>query len=229
MSDEEGFLRRWSRLKRDGGGVAPGDGEAAASAERDKSERQATPDSGDGLEPQPSNENAAGAARAEELRADGVDLSALPPIESITATTDIRAFLAPGIPAQLTRAALRRAWSADPAVRDFVGLAENAWDFNAPGGVPGFGPLMEADSVRQVVAELADKVTQQDAAEVPAADEGLEKRAIAATEEAGASAAGNPGPHPATGEPNNDAAVQKEAAKDADPQPARRHGGALPL
>ena len=51
---------------------------------------------------------------------------ALPATESITADTDIRAFLAPGIPAHLTRAALRRAWAADPAIRDFVGLAENA-------------------------------------------------------------------------------------------------------
>ena len=37
---------------------------------------------------------------------------------SITAATDIRAFLAPGVPAELTRAALRRAWTADPAIRD---------------------------------------------------------------------------------------------------------------
>jgi hypothetical protein len=30
---------------------------------------------------------------------------------------------------------------ADPAVRDFVGLAENAWDFSLSDGVPGFGAL----------------------------------------------------------------------------------------
>jgi hypothetical protein len=41
----------------------------------------------------------------------------------------------------LTRAALRRAWSADQAIRDFIGLSENSWDFNAPEGVPGFGSL----------------------------------------------------------------------------------------
>jgi hypothetical protein len=29
----------------------------------------------------------------------------------------------------------------DPAIRNYVGLSENAWDFNAPGGVPGFGLL----------------------------------------------------------------------------------------
>jgi hypothetical protein len=33
-----------------------------------------------------------------------------------------------------------RAVLADPAVRQFVGLSENAFDFNAPEGVPGFAP-----------------------------------------------------------------------------------------
>ena len=69
------------------------------------------------------------------------DAANLPPIESIGAASDIRPFLAPGVPADLTRAALRRAWSTDPAIRDFIGLSENSWDFNAPDGVPGFGSL----------------------------------------------------------------------------------------
>jgi Protein of unknown function (DUF3306) len=55
---------------------------------------------------------------------------ALPPIESIGAGSDIRAFLAPGVPAELTRAALRRAWMVDPAIDDFVGLSENPEDFS---------------------------------------------------------------------------------------------------
>src|SRR5262245_12659068 len=56
------------------------------------------------------------------------DPTQLPPIESIAAETDIRAFLAPGVPVELSRAALRRAWSADPRIREFVGLSENSWD-----------------------------------------------------------------------------------------------------
>src|SRR6185369_17958306 len=70
-----------------------------------------------------------------------VDLSSLPSLESITGETDITAFLRKGIPQDLSRAALRRAWEADPAIRDFIGLAENAWDFNDPNAMPGFGPL----------------------------------------------------------------------------------------
>jgi hypothetical protein len=69
------------------------------------------------------------------------DAPRLPSIESIGAGSDIRPFLAPGVPAHLMRAALRRAWSTDPAIRDFIGLSENSWDFNGPDGVPGFGSL----------------------------------------------------------------------------------------
>jgi len=65
----------------------------------------------------------------------------LPSIDVIDADTDIIAFLQSGVPAELTRAALRRAWTSDPAIRDFIGIAENQWDFNDPNGIPGFGPL----------------------------------------------------------------------------------------
>jgi hypothetical protein len=83
-----------------------------------------------------------------------LDVTNLPPIESITAESDIRAFLAPGVPAELARAALRRAWAADPRIRDFVGLAENAWDFNAAGAMPGFGPLQMTPDLRRHIAQL---------------------------------------------------------------------------
>jgi hypothetical protein len=84
-----------------------------------------------------------------------VDLSSLPPIESIDAATDITAFLRKGIPQELSRAALRRAWSADPAIRDFIGLAENAWDFNDPNAMPGFGPL---DCSEAELGDLVDRI-----------------------------------------------------------------------
>ena len=70
-----------------------------------------------------------------------LDLANLPPIESIGSGSDIRPFLAPGVPADVTRAALRRAWSTDPAIRDFVGLSEDSWDVNEPDGVPVAGRL----------------------------------------------------------------------------------------
>jgi hypothetical protein len=75
------------------------------------------------------------------------------PIESPGTGIEAATFLAAGAPAGLPRAALRRAWSADPAIRDFIGLSENSWDFTAPDGVPGFGALT-AEDARQLMTQL---------------------------------------------------------------------------
>src|SRR5262245_64704553 len=97
----ESFLTRWSRRKR----------EAEQAAAEAKPEAEST----EAALPTPEESELPEVAVEEKT----VDLDSLPPIESITAETDIRAFLAPGIPAQLARAALRRVWTADPVIRDF--------------------------------------------------------------------------------------------------------------
>ena len=85
------------------------------------------------------------------------DTERLPAIETIKVDTDIEAFLQSGVPAELTRAALRQAWASDPAIRDFIGIAENQWDFNDPNAMPGFSALNAKDKVadllRQVLGE----------------------------------------------------------------------------
>jgi Protein of unknown function (DUF3306) len=81
------------------------------------------------------------------------DPASLPSIESIVADTDISGFLQSRVPAALTRAALRQAWSSDPAIRDFIGIAENQWDFNDPNAMPGFGPLLEGDHLPELLAQ----------------------------------------------------------------------------
>jgi hypothetical protein len=137
MSDEH-FLTRWSRRKREATEEtrAPAKPDAADAARADADDSQPKP----GQEPEPA-----------------IDLESLPPLESVGAGTDIRAFLQRGVPAELTRAALRRAWTSDPTIRDFIGIAENQWDF-AAGDVPGFGPLKALDDVRRMVAEVANEV-----------------------------------------------------------------------
>jgi hypothetical protein len=83
----------------------------------------------------------------------------LPPIESLGPGSDISAFLSQGVPPELTQAALRSAWLADPAVRDFVEIADNQWDFNTPEAIPGFGPLGLAQQAKHLVTRalsLAD-------------------------------------------------------------------------
>jgi hypothetical protein len=140
MSDPEQFLSRWSRLKREAA-----DEPATPTEEVGPVETSSPPD-------------------REEAKAAATDApppfdpASLPPIESITADSDIRAFFSPGVPADLVRAALRRAWTADPQIRDFVGLSENAWDFTAPDGVPGFGPLEMTNELRQLASQTLDEI-----------------------------------------------------------------------
>jgi len=116
MSERESFLSRWSRLKRESG-IEGIDGEKPADA----------------------------VPSTDASPAPAFDPASLPPIESIVADSDVRPFLAAGVPAELTRAALRSAWVADPGIRDFIGIAESQWDFNQPNAIPGFGPLIIAE------------------------------------------------------------------------------------
>src|SRR5438876_8418090 len=127
------------------------DDEVLARLPRRKGEAKAAVDA----PPPAETPDAAPSATAENPANAEVDLANLPPVESITAATDVTAFLRHGILPELSRAALRRAWAADPAIRDFVGLAENAWDFNDPHAMPGFGPL---DCSEEQLGALLDRI-----------------------------------------------------------------------
>jgi hypothetical protein len=139
MSEPENFLTRWSRRKREAteenGRQRPHD--EAASGEPISADHQAMP--------APPEATASEPAAAPP---------SLPPVESIDIGTDIRGFLAKEVPPDLARAALRRAWLADPAIRDFVGLADYDWDFNSPAGIAGFGPLRPTDDVAQLLGQM---------------------------------------------------------------------------
>jgi hypothetical protein len=91
-----------------------------------------------------------------------LDAAVLPSLESIGAQTDIRPFLRTGVPPELARAALRRAWSEDPAIRTFKGLAESDWDFNDPNGMHGFGELGPEFDVSEMVDALFGKASKSD-------------------------------------------------------------------
>ena len=133
MSEPEKFLDRWSRRKREAADEpAPVVAEDAAKAP-----------------PPPARPPRERAGRGGPIRS----RPACRRSNSISANSDIRAFLQPGVPPDLSRAALRRAWSADPAIRDFIGLVENGWDFNDPNGIPGFGPIAAGD-VAQLLARV---------------------------------------------------------------------------
>jgi hypothetical protein len=161
MSEPENFIARWSRRKR----------EAAEDAEATKS--SPAPDAAaESAHPIPDQREGSDAPRARSGASEppefAPDPAKLPPIETITAATDIRPFLAPGVPPELTRAALRRAWAADPKIRDFVGLADYDWDFNAPGAMTGFGSLEMTDELRQQIARMVGRSLANEATDSPA-------------------------------------------------------------
>src|SRR5262245_17974742 len=145
MSEPENFIARWSRRKTAAQDAVARPAAAPAAA-------PPPPHGGEGERKESDAAPALGGTR--EPSAPAFDPTTLPSIERITAETDIRAFLAPGVPAHLTRAALRRAWASDPKIRDFVGLSENSWDFNAPDAIAGFGPLEMTDELRGPIARM---------------------------------------------------------------------------
>ena len=143
MSDDEGFLGRWSRRKRGAEHPAP------------TPEPDAAPEA-DLPEPEP--------ALSEE------DLAALPRIEELTIGSDIRMFLRPGVPAALKNAALQRIWMLTPAIRDYRDPAvDYAWDWNTPGGVPGDGFAPSAERAAQMLRDLFTPKTAEPAAVAPSA------------------------------------------------------------
>ncbi|WGS24890.1 DUF3306 domain-containing protein [Bradyrhizobium sp. ISRA464] len=217
MSDEQ-FLTRWSRRKQE-----------AKAGHAEPEAEEASPVHGSAS----LDRVASGPIPVE------TELSNLPPIESIDAATDIRAFLRKGIPQELSRAALRRAWSADPAIRDFVGLAENAWDFNDPNAMAGFGPLDYSAErvdglVRRIVSgvvETAENLTNQPG-------EAGEGAGRPAREEVGFAQSSNAAKVTTDPQPQGKSAVaelssgsaasQPAAPREETPLPRRTHGGALP-
>jgi hypothetical protein len=227
---EEDFLTRWSRRKRSSAG------DAKAVAESAPAPGEASPNSPEKVitDPEPA-----------------FDPATLPPIDSITAVSDISAFLRKGVPAELTRAALRRVWTADPAIRDFIGLAENAWDFTDPNAMPGFGPLESTDEVRRMIADLVDRigqaagpgVSETTAVPVQVAQNSNDSNRLgppAVTRELSAAAsssapdgetAQNPDDQVLVHSNQEDAATQHDGAEhnaDVNQLSRRSHGGALP-
>jgi hypothetical protein len=150
MTGRDDFLSRWSRRKREAGKESAPDEEGQAA--ETKSVQPVT----DAPLPEMHGDAEQPGTEGQEKDQDepAFDLSKLPSIESITAETDIRPFLAAGVPASLRQAALRRVWVADPAIRDFIGIAENQWDFTPGGNAPGFDFSTPAEEIRRAVAQM---------------------------------------------------------------------------
>jgi hypothetical protein len=163
MSDDSGFLARWSRRKNDARQNETPLPEEPTAAPKDAGvlpERSSDPSTRADLGPADTT--------AEEAPPD------LPPVEALTAASDFSAFLRPGVPDALRIAALRRLWVIDPEIRNFVGPARDyAWDWNVPGDVPGAGPLLPIDDIQKLVARVfGDPESEAPPADAPSIGHG---------------------------------------------------------
>ena len=226
-----GFLSRWSRRKR-GEAVPEPDPGAPVPAEAPLAEA-APPE--------------APAAEAEPAPPE-FDPASLPPIETLDASSDFTVFLKPGVPEALRTAALRKAWLADPLIRDYMSPLDYAWDFNTPGGLPhGFSNVLAetGEALRKLVnqaigqmepeeeppATLAEAAPEVAGPELPEAWAGLPPQLTAEATAAEEPVAADPLPPPELAVRLSEALPAPVAtpAPEAPPARPRRHGGALPV
>jgi len=213
MNDPDHFLSRWSRRKREAG-------EDKEKNETGEAVAAPAPETQQGKPAEP------GAAPIPEF-----NVESLPPIETISAETDITEFMRTGVPETLKHAALRRAWASDPVIRDFVGLNENYWDAAGPDGIAGFGDLDPNLDVRRMVSELFGETPRQDTQPESGADRVADSSAPPT--DTPPDTAGSPQATLASDENipqrTENAAVQTEEPEAAPEKKfARRHGGAMP-
>ena len=213
MNDPDNFLSRWSRRKHEAG-------------ERKEKNEAVDAVPAPAPESQQGEATAPGAAPIPEF-----DVESLPPIEAISAETDITAFMRTGVPETLKHAALRRAWASDPVIRDFVGLNENFWDAAGPDGIPGFGDLDPNLDVRRMVSELFGETPRQDTQPVLEADRVADSSALPTDNlpEAADPPQATLPPAEELPQRNENAAAQIEPSESVpEKKISRRHGGAMP-
>ncbi|WP_404383783.1 DUF3306 domain-containing protein [Caenispirillum salinarum] len=142
----KGFLARWSRLKTEHDGPLPAQPHA----------------------------NPAEAPPHEQADDDApFDPETLPPLELLDRDSDYSAFLHRKVPEALRRAALRKAWTSDPAITGYKPLVEYDWDCNAPG----YAALRPGESenavkaVKAMFAHLQREPEGQETSDSPPSDE----------------------------------------------------------
>jgi hypothetical protein len=219
VSEDPGFLSRWSRRKAE----ARKEAETAV-----RPQTQAVEEEAAGSFAESSHDNPAALSGGEQ--AAPVDLSKLPAIETIDAATDIKAFLAKGVPDSLRTAALRQVWASDPAIRDYVGPYDYAWDFNQP-ATHGFGALPPDIDVTRIVRTIMeghgpseeDVAGTSDAVALQSEIEDLKRPPEAESLEASDEVSIGHTEASSIDEPR-----QAENRSHAPSPPRRRHGGATP-
>jgi uncharacterized protein DUF3306 len=169
MSEDKNFLARWSSRKL---------ANRTEPARADPHPEQPPPDAAEMVDKAAVSETPDDVVLPAN---EASDPAPLPPLDSIGADSSVAAFLRPEVPPELTRAALRRAWTSDPAIKNFVGLVENGWDFNDPSAMPGFGAISPEEVARlagQVIAALPQAEPENRAKQAAAVEK---KSSVAST------------------------------------------------
>lgn len=222
MSEDaaDGFLSRWSRRKRAAGRQSPGPAPAVV------------PEVPAFEVPVPEVPLPAAAAPGsvavdpvEGAALPAFDPASLPAPETLTAASDISGFLRAEVPAALRQAALRRIWTLDTGIRDFIGPADYAWDYNAVDGVPGFALGLGGD-VQKLLAQAMGWLPEADPAMAAVAEPQVDEFVLAETV---------PGSESSVAIDQDSGSIEEQpaatagpAAENATPVAVRRHGGAMP-
>lgn len=146
---DEGFLSRWSRRK------------------RELAEPEAVPAS----LARPAELPAEAATQPIETQAAEPEMVEPPSLDLIDKDFNVAHWLKQNVPETWKLAAMRRAWESDPAIAGFENPARDyALDWNTPGGAPGYGPLTESDDVGAMVRAIFGEQPEPEAAVLVADD-----------------------------------------------------------
>jgi hypothetical protein len=228
----DSFLSRWSRRKQQAR-------EGAVPVEPTASATEGAPGQASAPPASPASPPYQPSAKANlEAAERPIDPASLPPVEALTAESSMADFLRKGVPAELQRLALRKAWALDPQIRDFIEVAENQYNWNVPGGVPGFGELPAGTDIDRLMAQATGSIWPgKPDAETPAesaptaAGQDSPRPEVAAASAAVESRAPTERMHTAAHPPVDKPTMPPPAdgAPAVEPPKPRRHGGALPV
>lgn len=126
--DAPGFLKRWSSRKQ----IATSDAvQKEALREQDQQQQPVAP----ALE-QP------------------VENLPLPSLDDIIPGSDVSVFFQKHVPEALRAAALRKLWTTDPDIKDFIEMADYQWDFTNPDAIPGWSSTVDGIDLKAMVDKI---------------------------------------------------------------------------
>lgn len=174
-ADDEGFAKRWSRLKQE--------------AREGKPSEEAPPPVPQRVHEASATLPAAGGQNSEKREEKPFDPASLPPVESLTGKSDYSVFMRAEVPEGLRQKALRQLWATDPVLSAPDLFDMHNLDYNAvptfPEGVKtlyrvGRGMLDEVEE--EAERKAAEDAARQDASPADSA----EPRTVQDSDEGGA-------------------------------------------